>query len=126
MSESSGIERREFIKTLAGAAIAPSLLQTAASQRRAIPNDTLIGIQMGPHTMLDEGIPQTLDLIQQNAAVNAVFTYSHAFHADLRKPVQFLAPDHGKPPRGERGRLPSVWVRHHDQYFRNTKLRARP
>jgi hypothetical protein len=81
---------------------------------------------MGPHTMLDEGIERTLDLIQETAAVNAVLTYSHAFHADLRKPIQFLAPDHGVAPRANRAPLPAVWVRHHDRYFRDTTLRVRP
>ena len=117
--------RRDFVRTMTALALTPAMLR-AQARTAPIPADTLIGIQMGPHTMLDEGIAQTLDLIQQNAAINAVFTYSHAFHADLRKPIQFLAPDHGKAPRGERGRLPAVWVRHHDQYFRNTRLRVRP
>ena len=72
---------------------------------------------MGPHTLLDEGIAPALDLIQESAGINALLTYSHAFHADLRKPERFLAPDHGKPPRGERSPLPAVWVRHHEQYF---------
>ena len=84
------------------------------------------GIQMGPHTMLDEGIEPCLDLIQEAAGVNAVLTYSHSFHGDLRKPASALAPDHGKPPRIDRSPLPSVWVKHHEQYFRNTRLRVRP
>jgi len=41
-----------------------------------------------------------------------------------RKPPQFLATDHGVPPREMRNRnLPAVWVRHHEQYFKNTTLR---
>ena len=62
----------------------------------------------------------------ETAAINAVLTYSHAFHADLRKPVRWLAPDHGTPPRENRGPLPAIWVRHHAEYFRDTKLRPRP
>ncbi len=84
------------------------------------------GIQMGPHTMLDEGIEPCLDLIKETADINAVLTYSHAFHGDLRKPASALAGDHGKAPRANRSPLPAVWVRHHDQYFRNTRLRVRP
>lgn len=123
------IDRREFMHTLAALAAAQIAVRpgtgTAQTARTVIPADTLIGIQMGPHTLLDEGISPALDLIQETAGINALLTYSHAFHADLRKPERYLAPDHGKPPRGERSRLPSVWVRHHDQYFRNTKLRVR-
>ena len=81
---------------------------------------------MGPHTMLDEGIERCLDLIGQTAAVNAVMIYSHAFHGDLRKPIQFLAPDHGVPPRANRAPLPAVWVKHDARTFRNTSLRVKP
>jgi hypothetical protein len=84
------------------------------------------GIQMGPHTMLDEGIEPCLDLIQQTAHIDAVLTYSHAFHGDLRKPANALANDHGKPPRANRSPLPAVWVRHHEPYFKDTRLRIRP
>jgi hypothetical protein len=85
-----------------------------------------VGIQMGPHTILDEGIDRCLDLIQETAAVNAVMIYSHAFHGDLRKPLPLLAADHGIAPRANRSPLPSVWVRHHDTYFRETTLRIKP
>ncbi len=75
--------------------------------------------------MLDEGIEACLDLIKETADINAVLTYSHAFHGDLRKPASALAVDHGKAPRVNRSPLPAVWVRHHDQYFGNTRLRVR-
>ena len=88
--------------------------------------DPFIGIQMGPHTMLDEGIERCLDLVGRTAAINAVMTYTHAFHGDLRKPIQFLAPDHGVPPRATRSPLPAVWVKHDDRTFRDTRLRVRP
>jgi len=100
--------------------------QTKASpDPAAAPESIFNGIQMGPHTMLDEGIEPCLDLIKETAEINAVFTYSHAFHGDLRKPAGALARDHGKPPRANRSPLPAVWVRHHDRYFRNTRLRVR-
>jgi hypothetical protein len=136
MGHLPAIDRRGFLRRLgaiSGTAAAASLvprrassahrLQGAATQTRG---ERFVGIQMGPHTMLDEGIDRTLDLIQETAAVNAVLIYSHAFHADLRKPVQFLAPDHGVPPRAKRSPLPAVWVRHHDRFFRDTSLRVRP
>jgi hypothetical protein len=100
---------------------------TATGMPAAAPATPLfVGIQMGPHTLLDEGIEPCLDLIGETAGINAVLTYSHAFHGDLRKPASALAADHGKAPRVNRGPLPSVWVRHHDRYFRNTRLRVRP
>lgn len=90
--------------------------------------DTYVGIQMSPHTMLYEGVEPTLDLIKDKACVNAVYTYSHAFHTnDLGgKPLSVLAADHGKPPRDFRGKVPAVWVKHHEEYFRDTTLRVRP
>ena len=82
------------------------------------------GIQMGPHTILDEGIERCLDLIQETAAINALFVYSHTYHDDLKKPPQVLAADHGVPPRDMRSRkLPSVWVKHHEEAFHGTTLR---
>jgi hypothetical protein len=91
------------------------------------PGDAVVGIQMSPHTMLDEGIEPCLDLIRETAAINVVLPYSHAFHtATLGKPLRDLATDHGKPPRDLRGRVPAVWVRHHDEYFRDTRLRVVP
>ena len=82
-------------------------------------------IQMGPHTMLDEGIERCLlDLIQDTAAINALMVYSHTYHDDLKKPPAVLAADHGVRPRDMRNRkLPSVWVRHHEEAFRGAMLR---
>src|SRR5438067_7352384 len=109
--------RRAFLKSASLAAMAAP---GGAQQAREVFN----AIQMGPHTMLDEGIEHTLDLIQETAAINALMIYSHTYHGDLRKPPQMLATDHGVPPRDMRNRkLPSVWVRHHEQAFNNTPLR---
>lgn len=57
----------------------------------------LNAIQMGPHTMLDEGIERCLDLIQKTAAINVVMIYSHTYHSDIRRPPQFLATDRSLP-----------------------------
>ncbi len=91
----------------------------------ALPENGIVGIQMSPHTMLDEGIEACLDLIQETAAIDAVIPYTHAFHTStLGKPLRDLAHDHGKPPRDFRGRVPAVWVRHHEEFFGNTALRV--
>ncbi len=85
---------------------------------------TMVGMQVGPHTMLDEGVERSLDLIQKTAGVNTIFVYSHAYGGDLRKAPNLLAPDHGVPVRDQRTRnLPLVWVKQHDQYFKDTTLR---
>ncbi len=129
-------DRRDFLQSLlAIAATAPFGPRPASSRPSSAsieprtsqlepPPLGLIGVQMGPHTMLDEGIERCLDLCRQTAAIDTLFTYSHAYGGDLRKPIAWLATDHGKPPLDQRSRqLPQVWVRHHEQYFRNTTLR---
>jgi hypothetical protein len=89
----------------------------------AAPAGTFNGIQMGPHTILDEGIEHTLDLIADTAGVNAVMPYSHAYNAALVKPLRDRA-DHGVPLTDNTGRrFPLVWVRAHEPYYRDTTLR---
>jgi hypothetical protein len=81
------------------------------------------GIQMGPHTMLDEGIERTLDLIAETAGVNVVMPYSHGYNNGFVKALRDRA-DHGVPLTDNTGRrFPMVWVKTHDQYYRNTTLR---
>jgi hypothetical protein len=118
--DSSENARRQFLKTLAAAPLLP-----AAASPQQPPGHTMFNaIQMGPHTMLDEGIERCLDLIQETAAINALMIYSHTYHGDIRKPAQMLAADHGVPARDMRNRkLPAVWVKTHQQLYKNTTLR---
>ena len=121
--------RREFLKTapVAAYALAQSAGLASATDTPAAnaPSPApFVGIQMGAHTMLDEGIERCLDLIQETSAVNAVLTYSHAYAGGLNKGRRDLAQDHGGPPRDNRNRrLPMVWVRHHEPFFKETSLR---
>jgi hypothetical protein len=111
--------RREFLSQLG--------LLLAAPKLNIPTTPPFVGIQMSPHSMLYEDIGPCLDLIQRTAAVNFVFPYSHAFHTNsLGQPIAEQAPDHGAPPVDFRGRLPMVWVRHNDDYFKDTRLRIRP
>ncbi len=123
MSHSADVPRREF---LAASALA---LATAATYGQT-PSTTapsrapFVGIQMGPHTLLDEGVDHALDLIQDTAAVNAVLTYSHAYNGDLRKAPNALANDHGVPVRDNRNRnFPLIWIKPHEQFYKDTTLR---
>jgi hypothetical protein len=118
--DSSESARRQFLKTLA----ATPLLPAAASPQQPPGHTMFNAIQMGPHTMLDEGIERCLDLIQETADINALMIYSHTYHGDIRKPAQMLATDHGVPVRDMRNRkLPAVWVKTHEQFYKNTTLR---
>ncbi len=110
-----------------GLPIAPLTAPATAGLYTLTTPDPFIGVQMSPHSLLYEGIEPCLDLIRRTGAVNFVFPYSHAFHtSSLGQPIAEQAPDHGKPPVDLRGKLPMVWVQHHDEYFKNTRLRIRP
>ncbi len=129
------MDRRDFIRQVAavsaaaGAGIAPAGIGSPPQRAPAStapppkPAGNFVGIQMGPHTMLDEGVERTLDLIQETAAVNAVMPYSHAYNGALIKPLRDRA-DHGVPLTDNTGRrFPLVWVKTHEQFYKNTTLR---
>ncbi len=123
------INRRHFVKAAAvSLAVAPvgasGAEQPAASAPVPSAEQVFNAIQVGPYTVLDEGIDHALDLMQSTAAVNALFMYSHTYNGDFRKGVPTLADDHGVAPHDNRNRrLPLVWVKHHEQFFKNTSLR---
>jgi hypothetical protein len=130
----SNLTRRDFIRDLAAiSAVAPLASGAAAttqqvaatpSARKALSAETFIGIQMGPHSLLDEGIDRCLDFIQETAAINAVMVYSQTYHMEMRRPTQTLATDHGVPLKELTERkLPVVWMKTHDQYYQHTVLR---
>jgi hypothetical protein len=122
------IDRRSFIEQLAALAAVGEVSRRVVPASETdgattAPAGTFNGIQMGPHTILDEGIDRTLDLIADTAAINAVMPYSHAYNAGLIKPLRDRA-DHGVPLTDNTNRrLPLVWVRTHDQYYKDTTLR---
>jgi hypothetical protein len=133
MTQSKQVDRRGFITGMAGlpAGMALAATQQNASVQSGGPPQRFAGIQMGPHSMLDEGIERVLDLLQTQAGLNSVMVYTHTYYtADgiRRKRVPaVLAPDHGVPVRDLNARnLPYVWVRHHEEYFKDTILRHLP
>ncbi len=121
--------RRDFVKAAAVSLAASPAAASSAEQPTApanVPTSEQVfnAIQVGPYTLLDEGIEHALDLMQSTAATNALFLYSHTYNGDFRKAVPTLADDHGVAPRDNRNRrLPLVWVKHHDEFFKNTSLR---
>ena len=86
--------------------------------------EPLVGVQLGAHSVFDEGAEHCLDLLRETAGANAVFVYTHSYHISRRKPPQALTADHGVPvpEQGER-ELNRVWVEHHDEVFGGTFLR---
>jgi len=78
------MDRRDFLRNIAlSLSAAEALAATAGAAPTGspvLPRDIgdaagasrFVGIQMGPHTMLDEGIDPCLNLIQETAGINAV------------------------------------------------------
>ena len=90
----SNVNRREFLKLTAGAGAGLAVPGVAFPS----PCKTMIGIQVGAVSFVDEGTEQVLDNLQKRACVNAlflaVFTYGRGI-AGRQIPGQPL-PDHGK------------------------------
>jgi hypothetical protein len=132
-SDDPSFDRRDFILDLAGMLVvgqagfrSPSPVDAStidAPPSSFAPAGNFVGIQMGPHTMLDEGIEHTLDLIQATAAINCVMPYSHGYNGAFIKPLRSRA-DHGVPLTDNANRkFPLVWVKTHEQYYKDTTLR---
>jgi hypothetical protein len=92
------MDRREFLQTASAAAVAASV---PASKAMAAPTNVtskMIGLQVGAVSFVDEGVEKSLDIFQNDAAINtlfvATFTYGRGI-AGRQIPGQPL-PDHGK------------------------------
>ncbi|HTS30321.1 MAG TPA: hypothetical protein VMH81_30825 [Bryobacteraceae bacterium] len=132
---SSTLNRRRLLQGLgalpAAVAAAQPPQRRGAQGRGAASTERFVGIQMGPHSMLDEGIDRVLDRLQGECGINSVMVYSHTYYtADgirRKRTASVLAQDHGVPARDLNTRnLPYVWVKHHDEYFQHTILRHQP
>ena len=92
--QKSDVNRREFLKLSARAGAVLAMPAVAFPSQ----SKTMIGIQVGAVSFVDEGTEQVLDNLQERARVNtlflAVFTYGRGI-AGRQIPGQPL-PDHGK------------------------------
>jgi hypothetical protein len=111
---------------MAAGAAARTLRGAQKQQAAAKP---LIGVQLGAHSVFDEGVDRCLDNLQSTAGVNAVFVYSHTYQGYSQgRQISQIAADHGVPPKdpGSR-RFPMVWVQPHEEFYKDTFLRhAKP
>lgn len=123
------ISRRNFLRNSSIGAVGMGLLPTY-SDAMIKPVDGNIpkkipfsGIQMGTHSLLDDGIEWALDFMKERGEINTIITYSHAYYGADNRPDSVIA-DHGKGLHSFKNRnLPKVWVHHHDEYFRDTLLK---
>ncbi len=87
--------------------------------RNMAKKDPFVGIQIGAHSILDEGIGYCLDLLQEKGEINTLVLYSHTYYGAENRPVGVFH-DHGKGVRDISSRkLPRVWVKHQNSYFRD-------
>jgi hypothetical protein len=119
--------RRQFFKqSLVGAAMAtvgPASLAHALVGKPAAAPRPFVGIQIAAHSFYDEGIEYCLDMLTETAGVNALLISSHSYYGAMGRPLEVMA-DHGVPKAdNSKRKLPRVWVKHHEKYFVDTRLR---
>ena len=119
------MERREFVKAAALATLASRAPHVFGEPPEvpSKPSEPMVGVQIAPASLFDEGFDRCLDTLQEKAAVNTLFIYSQTYHAGT-KPKNVLATDHGVPVRDFfKSRLPHLWVRHSAKAFDGNVVR---
>lgn len=119
------MDRRQFVKASSiitagtGLGLQHSPFSFAGSKGTGV----FSGIQLGTHSLLDEGIEWVLDFLQSKGEINTIITYSHAYYGADSRPDSVLA-DHGKGLHSFKNRnLPKVWVKHRDEFFKGLLLK---
>ncbi|GAA4994182.1 hypothetical protein [Actinopolymorpha pittospori] len=86
--------------------------------------ETFVGVQLGSHSVFDEGANHVLDTLQQRGKINAVFVYTHEYHKFIpNRPPEGMA-DHGKGVWTPVSRnVTHKWVRTNPDTYAGTLLR---
>lgn len=127
----SELDRRTLMKAAAGFSLAlvPTLRGDAApaGEMQVASNEVhpLVGVQISPHSLFDEGVEKTLDFLQETAAIDTLFLLTHGYYGAGPRPKSVLASHQGSPVRESWHRLPKIWVEHDERFFRDTPLRHR-
>jgi len=122
-----GNTRRDFLQKVSvassGLIIRPEQAFNFSVGKESQKKELFAGIQLGTHSLLDEGIEWVLDLMQEKGNINTLITYSHSYYGAFNRSKEVLA-DHGKGIRSFKGRnLPKVWVRHREEFFKGLLLK---
>ena len=120
------MKRRDFLQRLAAA---PLLFGAADALSAEVPDPSpppapapaapaprFVGLQISPSSLFAEGIEPCLDRLQDLAGVNALLVYTHRYQG---YGGMWAAPTTDPQAR----RLPLIWVRTHEAYYRGTFLR---
>jgi hypothetical protein len=121
--------RRQFIdrgtRLTAAALLAPALLPQPgrASEHPAPPK--MIGLQIGAVSFVDEGIGQTLDILQSKGAVNTIFLTTFTYGRGLagRQIPGQPFPDHGSQESDEKTFHGGNYATPHPEFYRNSVLK---
>lgn len=127
------ISRRAFLKAAAGSAAAAGIgFELTPGQARAAayslpePDRLFCGVQIASHSALDEGIDYCLDLLGEQAAVNALLFNPVSYYGAMGRPKE-LQGDHGRPLRdNSRRKLTQIWFTPHEKHYKDTTLRHKP
>jgi hypothetical protein len=119
------MERREFMQSATAAALAAAVPGSRA-MAAAAKSDAMIGVQVGAVSFVDEGVEQTLDVLQKDGAVNtlflATFTYGRGI-AGRQVPGQPL-PDHGKQQYDTGTFYGGSYTKVDPKYFKDTAFKS--
>jgi len=117
--------RRDFLKNsatlAAGSIVVPYAMAGAAAPAST---GTIVGIQAGPESFVDEGVENLLDWLQREAAVNMLslttFTYGQGFAG--RQPAGRLYPGHGALASKDAPFHGGYFATPNEKFYRNTLL----
>jgi hypothetical protein len=111
------MNRRNFVRTVAGGVAAP--LASAAADK----SGKTISIQLGAVSFIDEGTEKVLDILQERASVNALVPAVFSFSSGTagRQSKEQPLPDHGKQAYDDNLRGGN-FARVHPQYYRDTAV----
>ena len=121
------MNRREFIKTTALKSAGASLLGSVAvpnvranpSSRMIDPRRMLVGTLVIPESIIEDGISESLDRMQELAGINTVMTFTH------RHVAQQYRPGNAPPTDRDGNELTNVWVRSNPERYAHPALQGK-
>lgn len=119
------MDRRTFVQTAAGAAVAGMSGSDAFAAAPKAVSGKMIGIQLGAVTFLDEGTDKVLEECQRDAFVDTLFIATFSYGrgiAGRQVPGQPL-PDHGKQQYDTDTFVGGCYTKYDDKYFQNTSFK---
>ena len=80
--------------------------------------EPFVSIQIGPESLLDEGVEHVLEDVRRRAACNAVLVSTHSFaHGTIGRPPDALHPGHGGHARPDEPWLGGAYVPAEPRYY---------